>query len=146
LEIKNTVLLEDGTQHSLDDDTWAWVGDEGGLFVQLLGEEVDTQVAVLAGGRGGSNADDLARTTLQDEEIAEANVVAGNGDSVGSVGRLGGRTGRCWARGAYSNVNLLPVYMVMMIVMMVVMVTSRQAVGSTVEAVAEGVIVTWIGV
>jgi len=104
----------------------------------LLGEEVDTQVAVLAGGRGGGDADDLARTALQDKEIAEADVVAGDGDSVGSVGRLGDRR---WGRGAYSNVNLLPVYMIMMLVM-VVMVMSRQAVGSTVEAVAEGVIVT----
>lgn len=113
----------------------------------MLGEEVDTQVAVLAGGRGGGDANDLARTALQDEEIAEADVVAGNGDSVGSVGGLSG-TGRCWCwrRGAYSNVNLLPVYMIMMLVMMVVMVTSRQTVGSTVEAVAKGVIVTWRGV
>jgi len=28
LEIKNTVLLEDWAEHGLDDDTWAWVGDE----------------------------------------------------------------------------------------------------------------------
>ena len=28
LEIKNTVLLEDRTKHGLDDDAWAWVGDE----------------------------------------------------------------------------------------------------------------------
>jgi hypothetical protein len=28
LEIENTVLLEDGTQHGLNDDAWAWVGDE----------------------------------------------------------------------------------------------------------------------
>jgi len=29
LQIKNTILLENGTQHSLYDNTWAWVGDEG---------------------------------------------------------------------------------------------------------------------
>ena len=28
LEIKNTVLLENWAKHSLDDDAWAWVGDE----------------------------------------------------------------------------------------------------------------------
>jgi len=28
LEVKNAVLLEDGTEHGLDDNTWAWVGDE----------------------------------------------------------------------------------------------------------------------
>jgi hypothetical protein len=29
LEIEHTVLLEDWTKHGLDDNTWAWVGDEG---------------------------------------------------------------------------------------------------------------------
>jgi hypothetical protein len=29
LEIEDTVLLEDWTKHGLDDNTWAWVGDEG---------------------------------------------------------------------------------------------------------------------
>lgn len=28
LEIENTVLLEDWSQHGLDNDAWAWVGDE----------------------------------------------------------------------------------------------------------------------
>jgi len=28
LEIKNTVLLEHGAEHGLDDNTWAGVGDE----------------------------------------------------------------------------------------------------------------------
>lgn len=28
LKIKDSVLLEDRTEHGLDDDTWAWVGDE----------------------------------------------------------------------------------------------------------------------
>lgn len=28
LEIKNSVLLEDGAEHGLDNNTWAWVGDE----------------------------------------------------------------------------------------------------------------------
>lgn len=28
LEIKNTVLLKDRAEHGLDDDTWAWAGDE----------------------------------------------------------------------------------------------------------------------
>jgi hypothetical protein len=48
LKIKDPVLLEDRTQHGLDDDAWAWVGDEGRLLMQLLGEEINTQVAVLA--------------------------------------------------------------------------------------------------
>jgi len=89
LEIKDSVLLEDRAEHGLDDNTWAWVRDERGLFMQLLGEEIDTQVSVLASGSGGGNADDLARTTLKDQEIAEADVVGWDGDSVGSVGWFG---------------------------------------------------------
>jgi len=39
---------------------------------------------VLAGLGRGSDADDLARASLQDEEIANADVVAWDGDGVGS--------------------------------------------------------------
>ncbi len=27
LEIQNSVLLEDGAEHGLNNNTWAWVGD-----------------------------------------------------------------------------------------------------------------------
>lgn len=50
--------------------------------MQLLGEEINAQVSVLAGSGGGGNADDLARTTLKDQEITEADVVAWDGDGV----------------------------------------------------------------
>jgi hypothetical protein len=53
--------------------------------MQLLGEEIDTQVSVLACGRGCGDADDLARTTLEDQEIAQADVMAWDGDGVGGV-------------------------------------------------------------
>jgi len=83
-DVKNTVLLEDRAEHVLDNDGWCRVGDEARLLMELLGEEVNTEVTVLAGlGRGG-NANDLARATLKDQEIANANVVARDGDGVGS--------------------------------------------------------------
>jgi len=47
-DIKDTVLLEDRTEHVLDNDRRAGVADEGRLLVQLLGEEVNTEVTVLA--------------------------------------------------------------------------------------------------
>lgn len=50
--------------------------------MELLGEEVNTEVAVLASLRRGGNADDLARAALEDQEIANADVVAGDGDGV----------------------------------------------------------------
>ena len=95
LEIENAVLLEDGSQHGLDDDAWAGVGDERGLFIQLPGEEIDTQVAVLARGSRGGDADNLARTTLEHQEITHTDVVARDGNSVG--GLLGGGNG--WGAG-----------------------------------------------
>jgi hypothetical protein len=83
-DVKNTVLLEDRAEHVLDDDGWCRIGDETGLLMELLGEEINTEVTVLTGlGRGG-NANDLARATLKDQEIANANVVARDGDGVGS--------------------------------------------------------------
>jgi len=83
-DVKNTVLLEYRAEHVLDNDGWSRVGDEARLLVELLGEEINTEITVLSGlGRGG-NADDLARATLKNQEIANADVVARNGDSVGS--------------------------------------------------------------
>jgi len=88
-DVKDTVLLEDRAKHVLDNDRRRRVGDEGGLLMKLLGEEIHAQVAVLTSLRGGGDADDLARTTLEDQEIANADVVAGDGDSVRR--RHGGR-------------------------------------------------------
>jgi len=79
-DVKNTVLLEDGTEHVLNNNGRSWVGDEAGLLMELLGEEVNTQVAVLAGLGGGGDANDLTRAALKDQEIANADVVAGDGD------------------------------------------------------------------
>jgi hypothetical protein len=82
-DVEDTVLLEDWTKHVLDNNRWRWVRDEARLLMKLLGEEVDTEIAVLTGlGRGG-DADDLARASLQDQEIANADVMARDGDGVG---------------------------------------------------------------
>tara|TARA_R110002003_G_scaffold251_8_gene17810 strand:+ start:2846 stop:3040 length:195 start_codon:yes stop_codon:yes gene_type:complete len=51
--------------------------------MKLLGEQVNTEVAVLASLGGGGDADDLARAALEDQEIANADVVAGDGNGVG---------------------------------------------------------------
>jgi hypothetical protein len=82
-DVENTVLLEDRTKHVLDNDGRSRVGDEGGLLMELLGEQVDTEVAVLASLGGGGDADDLARAALKDQEITNADVVAGDSDGVG---------------------------------------------------------------
>lgn len=100
-EVEDAVLLEDGAKHGLDDDAGGGVGDEGRLLMKLLGEEVDTEVAVLAGGGGGGDLDDLAGTALEHQEVAEADVVAGDGDGVGEVrAARGGTGGAAGGRGA----------------------------------------------
>jgi hypothetical protein len=72
--------------------------------MELLGEEVNTEVTVLASLRGGGDADDLARAALEDQEIANADVVAGDGDGVGgshlACGSWGGWDG--WGGGTGS--------------------------------------------
>jgi len=55
------------------------VGDNTGLLVKLLGEEVNTKVSVLTGLGTGGDTDDLARTVLKDHEITNADVVARDG-------------------------------------------------------------------
>lgn len=95
-DVEDAVLLEDGADHVLDVDRRAGVRGEGGLLVQLLGEEVDTEVAVLAGLGRGRDADDLARAALQDQQVTNADVVAWNGDGVGGLALPAGVV--AWAR------------------------------------------------
>src|SRR5215469_11729690 len=50
--------------------------------MELLREEVNTEITMLAClGRGG-DTDDLARATLKNEEVTNADVVAGDGNGV----------------------------------------------------------------
>lgn len=142
LDIEDAILLEDRTEHGLDDDGRSRVGDEGGLLVQLLGEEVDTKVAVLAGGRGGRDADDLAGAALEDQEVTQTDVVAGDGDGVGNIAITAaaatavgaGWTGRLvGSRCLHVNVHVN--------VLMVVVAGVSDAVSQLVDSLAEGVVV-----
>lgn len=85
LDVQDTVLLEDRAKHGLDDNGGGGVRDGAGLLVELLGEEVDTEITVLAGGGRGGDADHLAGAALEDQDIAQADVMAGDGDGGGGV-------------------------------------------------------------
>lgn len=80
MQVKDTVLLQNGALHGLHNNAGGGVVDLGGLLVELLGEEVDAEVAVLAGGGRGRDADDLAGAALEQQDIAYPNVVAGDGN------------------------------------------------------------------
>lgn len=81
--VNEAVLLESRGEHGVQDDRWGWVGDNARLFAQLLCEQVNTEVTMLAGlGRGG-DADDLAWSALEDDQVTNADVVAWNGKVAG---------------------------------------------------------------
>ena len=101
--------------------------------MQLLGEEVDTEEAVLAGGLAGRDLDDLARATLEDNDVTVADVVGWDGDSVWVSTSRSRRTDR--GRGGRVDVDVD--------VWGGVVGAVHYAVGSLVESVAERVVVSY---
>lgn len=91
--VNEPVLLEDWAQEGVKDDGWRWVRDDTWLLVELLGEEVNTEVPVLTGLSRGGNADNLAWTVLEDNQVTNADVVAGDGEGGGLGGMDGGDVG-----------------------------------------------------
>jgi len=85
-DVQNAVLFEDRAKHVLHNDGWRWVGNEAGLFMKLLREEVNTEITVLTCLRRSRDADDLTWAALKNEEVTNANVVAGDGDCVRNHG------------------------------------------------------------
>lgn len=128
LHVEDSVLLEDRAEHGLDDNAGGRVGHERGLLVKLLGEEVNTEVSVLASGGGGRDSDDLAGAALEHQEVTEADVVAGDGDGVGGL-----RTSGLAAGLADLNID------------MIVAAGVSDLVSQLVSASAEGVVVTYTG-
>lgn len=86
LDVKDAVLLGDGSENGVDENAGSRVGGQGRVLVELLGEDIDTEVAGLASGGRLGDLDDGAGTALEDEGITEADVVGGNDDGVGNVG------------------------------------------------------------
>jgi len=72
----------------LNNDARTWCANKAALFMKLLGEKINTQVAVLAGGSRSCNADDLARAALEDQKVGQSDMVAWDSDSIGRVKRF----------------------------------------------------------
>jgi hypothetical protein len=138
--IEDAIGLVHRAEHGLDDHRGRGVGHEARLLMQLTGEEVDTEVAVLARLRGHRDADDLARTALENEQVPDTDKVHGDGDAV-----VRGRTTAglddanffTHARGTALHEDLL-------LVVGVMGERVHQAVGSTFNAAAEGVVMTFV--
>lgn len=131
VQVKDSVLLEDRAEQGLDNDGWGWVGDEGGLLVQLLGEQINTKEAVLASCWGSGDLDDLARTALEEDNITNADVVGWDSDCVWDASWRRYNT-RSWTAGSGGNLDIY----------LWAAVTVDNTISGTVEAVAERVVVT----
>ena len=148
-DVKDTVLLEDRSVHLLDYHRRRRVGDERGFFLQLLGEEIDTEVAVLASLRRSGDADDLAGATLKVEQVTNADVMAGDGDSTAGTRAASGTTGS--RHGGYGFTffdDFLDGLRVVVMLGLLVMTGSvdgvEDMVSSAVESVTERVILAFV--
>jgi hypothetical protein len=78
----------------------------------------------------------LARAALKDQQIADADVMGRDGNSVGWVGREDGTRCSTGTAAVNCNINLLPI-------MVVVTGSSNDALSCTVESMSQRVIVTF---
>lgn len=136
-EVQDAVGLEDGAEHGLDNHGGRGIGDEAGLLLQLAGEEVDTEVTVLAGLGGDRDADHLARAALKDQDVANADEVAGDGDGLASGAAVAGLDDADVLTGSsdLTGVGLL---------MLGVGEGVQDTVGSALNAAAEGVVLAFV--
>lgn len=144
VEVQDAVGLVYGAEHGLDDDRGGRVRDEAGLLLQLAVEEVNTQVAVLAGLGRHRDPDHLARAALKDQDVANADEMAGDRDGVGG----GTATG-------LDDADVLPDAITdargptlvgdhHIVVVAVVVEGVQDAVGSTLDSATEGVVVAFV--
>ena len=166
-DIEDTVLLEDWPEHVLHNNRRTRVADEARLLIELLGEEVYTEVAVLASLSRGRDADDLAWAALQHDDVTNADEMARDGDRVRQfavvVGIHGAALGHAWCTNldvAVSNVDVfftlnyavsvVGAFGVVVGVMVVVMMMAasvdwvQDAVGSTMQSVAERMVLAFV--
>jgi len=90
---------------------------------------------MLTSGRRGCDTDDLAWTTLKNQEITDADVVAGNGDGVGSGSVFGGTADGRLVITCDGNVNFFPLAVMVMTVVM--RWETKDSIRSTVKTMAE---------
>jgi hypothetical protein len=145
-EVQDAVGLVDRAEHGLDDNGGGGVGDEAGLLLQLAGEQVDTEVTVLAGLGGDGDADDLARTALKDQDVANADEVDGDGDGLAGGALVTGLHNADLLANTFGEAGWATLVSDDFLTVMVVMVVEgvQNAVGSTLHATAEGVVLTLV--
>ena len=137
VDVQDAVGLEDGAEHGLDNNGGRGVGDEAGLLLELAGEQVNTEVTVLAGLGGDGDADHLARTALEDQDVANADEVAGDSDSLAGGTAVAGLNDADSLAGSLVRATGLNN-------LVTVVEGVHDAVGSTLNAAAERVVLTLV--
>lgn len=114
--------------------------------MKLFGEEIDSEVAMLTSLSRGGDPNNLARTTLNDQQIANPDVMAWNGDGVWPSTSLDEAdtlthaiTHTSWAAVFSVDDNLFTV-----VTMMVRMEGMKNTVGGSLESVADRVVMTFV--
>lgn len=120
--------------------------------MEFLGEKIDTKVAMLARLSRRRDADDLTWASLQDQEVANADEVAGDGDGVLHLGSGVVALARVVAAASRHVASLLTfvdgdvdifltLYNAVVVVMVVVVLASvdgmQDAIGGAAKTVAE---------
>lgn len=144
-EVQDAVSLVHGTKHGLDNNGRGRVSNEARLLLKLAGEEVDAQVSVLAGLRGDGDTDDLAGTALQDEDVADADEVAGDGDGFGSIGAAAGLDDADVLADAVAEAGgAALVWVGELVLLQVMLMRVDQTIGGPFNAAAKGVVLTLV--
>lgn len=114
--------------------------------MKLLGEEIDTQIAVLARLSGSRDADDLAWTTLQDQEVADTDVVAGDSDGVrpSTALNITDALANTFTDAAWPAIFLVDDYLLTLGAMAMGVEGVENTVGGSLEAMAQGVVAAFV--
>jgi hypothetical protein len=84
--VDKTILLKDRAEQGVENHWRRGMRNNARFFMKLLGEKVNTKVSVLAGLGAGGNTNDLARTVLENHEIANADVMTRDGEGALGLG------------------------------------------------------------
>lgn len=135
-EVQDAVGLEDGAEHGLDNHRRRGVGDKARLLLQLAGEEVDTEVTVLASLGGDRDADDLARAALKDQDVPDTDEVARDGHGLARGAAVAGLDDADVCTGGSD--------LAVRLLMLRVGEGVHDTVGSALDATAEGVVLAFV--
>jgi len=81
-EVDQAVLLEQRTEHVVEDNRGRGMRNHAGLLMEVLGEQVNTKVTMLTGLLASGDFNNLARAVLEDDEVTNTDVVARNAHHV----------------------------------------------------------------